>query len=817
MNVSRILLTLTLLCYFGTSSAQLYRDKDNDGYGIGSPYFFPPGDGYNYVTQNGDCNDNNSAINPGRSESFDGIDNNCAGGIDEGIAIPMPSAPTITKYCGMTRLTRGNSPYSFVTWHWQSSPSGTNTSTGPANNSTSTYKDFTSGSVYYLRARHTPSGRWSTARTINYTINTIPSVPSTPSVNNQCGGSVLTRGNPPSGITWYWQSSSSGTSTSNSASSITRTSGSVYYLRARNNSSGCWSGARTVSYSVNPLPSIPSTPSVSNQCGSTVLTRGTPPSGITWYWQSSSSGTSTSNSSSSITRTSGSVYYLRARYNSTGCWSSARSVSYSINVVPSVPTTPTVSNQCDSTVLTRGTPPSGTTWYWQSSAGGTSTSNASASVTRTSGSVYYLRARNNSSGCWSSSRSVNYGITFSTLWYADNDNDTYGKATETQSACSQPSGYVSNGDDLDDTTANITNIPPQLYYGDSDNDGFGDPAVSGLYSVQPSGFVANADDACPNEAGVFNGCATPSCAYVPNALSQTENYVLTINPTRAMTSTSGITQCDDAIETVSYFDGLGRLKQNVAIGASPSGKDMVTHVGYDSIGRQDKEHLSVPVTDAGGGTYRTQVGSLTNTYYHTEYPNDFVGQTATNVNPYSEKSFEASPLNRVLKQAAPGKAWRKDGDHEIRFKYSTNTSSDSVVEFSVTFSGGDTEAPQLAQDGNYNAGELQKNVTYDENHGGTTSKLHTTEEFTDKMGRVVLKRTYAMVSGAQTAHDTYYVYDDFGNLTYVIPPKVTTASVSTTELNELCYQYKYDHRNRLVEKKLPGKDWEYIVYNKLDQ
>ncbi|MCF2876119.1 MULTISPECIES: RHS repeat domain-containing protein, partial [unclassified Tenacibaculum] len=37
------------------------------------------------------------------------------------------------------------------------------------------------------------------------------------------------------------------------------------------------------------------------------------------------------------------------------------------------------------------------------------------------------------------------------------------------------------------------------------------------------------------------------------------------------------------------------------------------------------------------------------------------------------------------------------------------------------------------------------------------------------------------------------------------------------KLNDLGYQYKYDHRNRLVEKRMPGKDWEYIVYDKLDR
>jgi RHS repeat-associated protein len=38
-----------------------------------------------------------------------------------------------------------------------------------------------------------------------------------------------------------------------------------------------------------------------------------------------------------------------------------------------------------------------------------------------------------------------------------------------------------------------------------------------------------------------------------------------------------------------------------------------------------------------------------------------------------------------------------------------------------------------------------------------------------------------------------------------------------TELSELCYQYKYDKRNRLIRKKIPGKDWEYIVYDQLDR
>ncbi|WP_350291405.1 hypothetical protein, partial [uncultured Croceitalea sp.] len=86
------------------------------------------------------------------------------------------------------------------------------------------------------------------------------------------------------------------------------------------------------------------------------------------------------------------------------------------------PTTPSITNNCGNTVLTRSNPPSGITWYWQSSASGTSTSNSASSVTRTSGTVYYLRGRN-SSGCWGTARTINYTVNQSSTWYADNDGD----------------------------------------------------------------------------------------------------------------------------------------------------------------------------------------------------------------------------------------------------------------------------------------------------------------------------------------------------------------------------------------------------------
>ncbi|MBC9795856.1 DUF6443 domain-containing protein [Sinomicrobium weinanense] len=419
----------------------------------------------------------------------------------------------------------------------------------------------------------------------------------------------------------------------------------------------------------------------------------------------------------------------------------------------------------------------------------------------------------NADDCNDSNASINPA----TVWYSDVDGDGYGNASVTKKGCSRPSGYVLNGDDYDDSTSKITNIAPRYFYRDADGDGFGDPNNKVYYSKAPEGYVEDNTDECPGEYGTDNGCkpTTP----VPND----ENYIHTRIYQRGMSVPDSALYSGDVIETKVYYDGLGRPMQRVAIRASPDKKDIITHIGYDAYGRQAKEWLSYK---SGGddGSYRdTDQEIATKNYYMDHYPEDFPGLENVDVNAYSQKQFEPSPLNRVQKQAAPGKAWKLGSGHEIEFSYDTNSSQEVRLykaTTTATETAGDvyTYEPSLslstANGGYYKAGELYKTITYDENHNGT-GKDHSTEEFKDKQGRVVLKRTY----NNEQPHDTYYVYDNYGNLTYVLPPKAEahSAKPNATKLKELCYQYVYDGRNRLVEKKIPGKAWDYIVYNKLDQ
>ena len=57
-----------------------------------------------------------------------------------------------------------------------------------------------------------------------------------------------------------------------------------------------------------------------------------------------------------------------------------------------------------------------------------------------------------------------------------------------------------------------------------------------------------------------------------------------------------------------------------------------------------------------------------------------------------------------------------------------------------------------------------------------------------------------------------------GSATIPLPPGGESIYTTNTNiLDDLCYAYKYDRRNRLVEKKIPGKGWEYIIYDQLDR
>ncbi len=295
--------------------------------------------------------------------------------------------------------------------------------------------------------------------------------------------------------------------------------------------------------------------------------------------------------------------------------------------------------------------------------------------------------------------------------------------------------------------------------------------------------------------------------------AQDQNYVKTT--VYKVPTTTGVVNDEQKQVTVTYYDGLGRPIQQNAYQAGTSGQNIITHIEYDAFGRQTKEFLPFPSSGDLSFIDSSNAASTQLGYYD---PQSGSAHARTTV-PYSEKIFEASPLNRVLEQGAPGEAWSvtNPDKHTIRFDYQTNA-ADEVKMYVAQSTWNPTSRLYncaLTQTQFYPTGTLYKSVTKDENHGAQDHDLNTVAEFKDKEGRVILKRTYNfnVASNQVESFDTYYVYDQFGMLSFVLPPLCDLPS----KLNDLGYQYRYDHRNRLVEKKLPGKLWEFICYDKLDR
>ena len=85
-------------------------------------------------------------------------------------------------------------------------------------------------------------------------------------------------------------------------------------------------------------PADPTAPATS--CDNVDLSfSGTPPAGITWYWQNSATGTDMSNSTTPYNVSASGTYYLRAYDASGTCWSNgAGSVTVEVGVTPNTPT-----------------------------------------------------------------------------------------------------------------------------------------------------------------------------------------------------------------------------------------------------------------------------------------------------------------------------------------------------------------------------------------------------------------------------------------------------------------------------------------------
>ncbi|WP_419869383.1 DUF6443 domain-containing protein [Chryseobacterium sp. CT-SW4] len=276
-----------------------------------------------------------------------------------------------------------------------------------------------------------------------------------------------------------------------------------------------------------------------------------------------------------------------------------------------------------------------------------------------------------------------------------------------------------------------------------------------------------------------------------DAQTTSENYIQSrvyLEPVTVSSTTA------KQIQSVQYFDGLGRANQVVNVKSSPLGRDVVTHIEYDQFGRQVKDYLPVPQSN-------TQNGAIFPTPLSNATQSDIYG----NEKIYAEKILENSPLDRVQQQIQVGTDW---STKPVTFEYDANTTADAVRKFTVTttWASGTTASVLSTNTATYGANQLYKNTVTDEDGNKTI-------EFKNGQGQVILVRK---VNGTENA-DTYYVYNEYNQLAFVVPPLASVVANVNTVISTLCYLYRYDGRGRQVLKKMPGKAWEYMIYDRQDR
>lgn len=413
----------------------------------------------------------------------------------------------------------------------------------------------------------------------------------------------------------------------------------------------------------------------------------------------------------------------------------------------------------------------------------------------------------------------------------------------TTASLSPPTTLAASNIKSDQFTANWTNVASATSY---QLDVATDPGFTSIVSGYNSKSVTGTSDIVSGliakayyyrVRAVAGGSPSANSAIL-FAANLDRNYVKSTTLQIAVTDSTQIKNLSiqSRLVSYSYVDGLGRPTQQISYKLSPAQNDIVQAVGYDEFGRAAIKYL--PFVTESNGKHKGNFLPADNAGYASSTNPQYqfyqgTSKIAGSTKPYSFANLESSPHNRLIEQGAPGLDWQPDGtisysstDKTVKHDYLFNGANE-VLKWtfsppSTTFPIGMVSAGASTSLQYYAINMLTKHKTKDEQGNEVI-------EYADKSGRTLLKRVQA---GASTTisdtnyASTYYVYDDVGQLVYVIPPEASKLlsnfhDASNTSkngfMNRWAFRYKYDERRRMVLKQVPGADSVRMVYDNLDR
>jgi RHS repeat-associated protein len=642
---------------------------------------------------------------------------------------------------------------------------------------------------------NTNTGCESTSRLSATITLTPPGLPTNPQQDVPiCGsGNTLlwaTPGVNTNSLRWYTNSTGgSPLSTSSSYQTPTISVTTTYYISSYNTSIGCESTRIPITATISPLPGDPiMTDATRCGTGSVTLT-GTPgPNATTieWYTAAESpvgiAATSFNTPSLSTSR-----QYKVKSLSADGCLSlNFVTVNAIVNPTIAIPAVTPASRCGEGSVTLSATPGSGATGLqWESSSGtvlGTSSTFTTPSLSVNTD--YYVRSTLVAGGTCLSER-VLVKATIHPVPAATTDPESVG------------SSYVHGHGSV---------ILSSSFYSKWYTASVGGTYLGEGYFIEtddlsgPINFYHARYDAVTQCEGPRVALQADIRPLISNGFVKTENIRIS-----GVTQDSQIAALTDAEKStvIEHYDGLLRPVQQTFVRGSVSGKDVVQPIEYDPFGRAPKQYL--PYVSAGtSGTFRPGYKTEQLDFYAAA--NDKI---ANDTQPFAISKFEPSPLGRILEQGGVGTGFQpgETQPHTAKASYSFNTgTNNSEAEEVCKFNTDGTSS------GFYAANTLSRNETTDPDGNKIIS-------FADGMGKTIMtKQQFDAASYLQT----YYIYDDFGRIKYIVSPKgvneLRTNGWSLTPiLKQYVHQFVYDALGRLIEKKVPGKDWEYFVYDKYNR
>ena len=242
----------------------------------------------------------------------------------------------------------------------------------------------------------------------------------------------------------------------------------------------------------------------------------------------------------------------------------------------------------------------------------------------------------------------------------------------------------------------------------------------------------------------------PICA---TAQSSGMNYI----QTKTFLDEDGLT----FLRHIDYYDELGVVSETVDVGGNTTQTPILTRTEYTTQLKPECQRSPIPVEglDYLKDVDVSRIGKRTYgeylTYFESEY-DDF---------------------QQLISSRKPGDAWE---EHLVTMNRMA-VPAGVVKKYSVDSNG------ELVCDSTYPYGMLMSCATTDEDGRSMTV-------YTNVHENTILERR-------GTDNDTYYVYDTYGRLSYVLPPMCQNDSLM---MSKYWYRYKYDDRGRCIEKQLPG-------------